>query len=52
MYEAMGRYTVTTTAHWGVVWSGGGESGTMSLDVTREAPMRVGEIQSVIVANR
>ena len=52
VYEAMGRYTVTTTAHWGVVWSGGGESGTMSLDVTREAPMRVGEIQSVIVANR
>jgi hypothetical protein len=52
VYEAMGRYTVTITAHWDVVWSGGGESGTMSLDVTREAPMRVGEIQSVIVANR
>ena len=52
VYEAMGRYTVTTTAHWAVEWSGAGESGTMSLDVTREAPMRVGEIQSVIVANR
>ncbi len=52
MYEAMGRYTVTTTAQWRVEWSGAGESGTIPLELTRQAPMRVGEIQSVLVANR
>lgn len=52
MYEAMGRYTVTATAHWHVAWSGAGESGTIPLELSRDAPMRVGELQSVLIANR
>ncbi|MFT3889629.1 MAG: hypothetical protein QM713_15910 [Arachnia sp.] len=52
VYEAMGRYTVTATSSWEVVWSGGGQSGTMPLELSRSVPMRVGELQSVIVTNR
>lgn len=52
VYEAMGRYTVTATSTWQVDWTGSGRSGTLPLDLERSAPMRVGEIQSVIVSNR
>jgi hypothetical protein len=51
VYEVMGRYVVRAAADWDVVWSGAGQSGTIPLELVREAPMRVGEIQSVIVAN-
>lgn len=52
IYEAMGRYTVTATSTWRVDWTGGGRSGTLPLELERSVPMRVGEIQSVIVSNR
>lgn len=41
-----GAYQVTATSHWVVEWSGGGQSGTIELDLTTEPlPIRVGEAQ-------
>ena len=42
-------FTVTVTAYWTVTWSGGGESGTIPLQMSRSIPKRVGEVQSVLV---
>lgn len=39
-------YQVTATSHWVVEWSGGGQSGTIELDITTEPlPIRIGEAQ-------
>jgi hypothetical protein len=41
-----GAYQVTATSHWVVQWTGGGQSGTIELDLTTEPlPVRVGEAQ-------
>lgn len=41
-----GAYQVTATSHWVVEWAGGGQSGTIELDLTTEPlPIRVGEAQ-------
>ena len=41
-----GAYEVTATSHWVVEWNGGGQSGTIELDLTTEPlPIRVGEAQ-------
>ena len=41
-----GAYQVTATSHWVVEWTGGGQSGTIELDLTTEPlPIRVGEAQ-------
>ena len=41
-----GAYQVTATSHWAVEWTGGGQSGTIELDLTTEpSPIRVGEAQ-------
>jgi len=41
-----GAYQVTATSHWVVKWTGGGQSGTIELDLTTEPlPIRVGEAQ-------
>ena len=41
-----GAYEVTATSHWVVEWNGGGQSGTIELDLTTETlPIRVGEAQ-------
>ncbi|QXT63513.1 hypothetical protein [Tessaracoccus palaemonis] len=47
MYESRGDYTVTATAHWLVEWTGGGQSGTIPLDLRREQAYEVVELQSV-----
>lgn len=47
MYESRGDYTVTATAHWVVEWTGGGQSGTIPLDLRREQAYEVVELQSV-----
>ena len=39
------RYTVTATSYWVVTWSGGGQSGTMPLDVSTSVPLGIGEVQ-------
>jgi len=38
-------YTITVTAYWTVTWSGGGEFGTIPLDVSQSAQVKVGEMQ-------
>lgn len=42
-------FTVTVTAHWTVTWSGGGESGVITRQVSRSIPKKVGEIQALLV---
>ncbi|MFT3887591.1 MAG: hypothetical protein QM713_05440 [Arachnia sp.] len=49
VYERMGHYEVTARSEWDVSWSSGGASGTLPLELSRTAPMRVGELQSVLV---
>lgn len=44
-------YTVTVRAYWTVTWSGGGQSGTIPVEVYRSIPKRVGEVQSILVPN-
>lgn len=41
-----GTYQITATSHWIVEWSGGGQSGTIELDLTTDPlPIRIGEAQ-------
>jgi hypothetical protein len=41
-------WTVTATSHWTVVWTGGGQTGTIQVaNLTAETPVRVGELQAV-----
>jgi hypothetical protein len=41
-----GAYQVSATSHWVVAWTGGGQSGTIELDLTTDAlPIRIGEAQ-------
>jgi len=44
-------YTVTATAYWVVDWSGGGQSGTLTVQRSRSIPKRVGEVQVIVVPN-
>lgn len=47
LYETDGTYTVTATSNWDVQWSGGGQSGTIPLTLSRDAQVIVGELQSL-----
>ena len=41
-----GAYQVTASSHWMIDWTGGGQSGTIELDLTTDAlPIRIGEAQ-------
>jgi len=42
-------FTVTVTAYWTITWSGGGQSGTLSVQRSRSIQKRVGEIQAILV---
>lgn len=44
-YTRQGEYTVRATSHWVVEWSGIGQSGTIPVDLTRTAPLTIGEVQ-------
>ena len=45
-YEPSGAYSVTATSHWVVEWSGGGQAGTIELDLTTDPlSIRIGEAQ-------
>jgi len=41
-------YMVTATAYWTVRWNGGGQNGTIPLNFTRTAQLRVGELQVIV----
>ena len=49
VYGQRGTYTVTATTSWDVAWQGGGQSGTLPLEVARSVEVIVGELQSVNV---
>lgn len=47
--QQIGTYTLTGTAHWVVEWSGGGQSGTITVPgQSGTATIRIGEIQTII----
>ena len=46
-YTRQGTYTVRATSHWVITWSGIGESGTITMDLTQTAPVTIGEAQVV-----
>ena len=44
-YTRQGDYTVRATSHWVVAWSGIGQAGTISLDLTQATGVTIGEAQ-------
>ena len=44
-YTRQGQYTVRATSHWIITWSGIGESGTITMDLSQTAPVTIGEAQ-------
>ncbi|NMR21474.1 PKD domain-containing protein [Cellulomonas fimi] len=44
-YTRQGDYTVRATSHWVVTWSGIGQAGTISLDLTQATDVTIGEAQ-------
>jgi len=47
-YQSGGRYTITATTRWNVTWSGGGRSGTVTVDRTTTTSVRIDELQVVV----
>lgn len=41
-------YTVTADSYWTVEWSGGGESGTIPIDLSTSTELTIGESQAVV----
>ncbi len=51
-YQHPGTYSVEATTWWAVHWSALGQSGRLSVPVTAASPLKVGELESVIVKRR
>ena len=51
-YQRAGDYTVEATTWWSVGWSALGRSGRLSVPVTASTPLKVGQLESVIVQRR
>jgi hypothetical protein len=47
-YTAPGQRTITATARWRVDWSGGGDTGTLTLDLSGSRTVRVAELRAVV----
>jgi len=46
VYRRQGSpYTITATSHWTVDWSGGGQAGTIPLDLVATTTRNIGELQ-------
>ena len=45
VYTRQGQYTVRATSHWVITWSGIGQTGTITMDLTQTAPVTIGEAQ-------
>jgi hypothetical protein len=44
--QPQGAYQITATSHWLIEWSGGGQTGTITLgQTTKPLPIRIGEAQ-------
>ncbi len=46
-YQRQGTYTVSATSYWSVVWTGGGQSGTIPLHFTSTRQVVIGEVQVI-----
>jgi len=44
-YTRQGSFTVRATSHWVITWSGIGQTGTITMDLTQSAPVTIGEAQ-------
>jgi hypothetical protein len=42
-------FTVVVTAYWVVEWSGGGQSGTINVQRSRNISKQVGELQAIVI---
>jgi hypothetical protein len=43
--QTNGAYAVTATSHWVADWSGGGQSGTITFELSTTEQLRIGEMQ-------
>lgn len=46
--QARDPYNVTATSHWVITWAGGGQTGTIPMDLTATTQIRVGEAQVLV----
>jgi hypothetical protein len=44
-YTRQGTHVVRATSHWVVAWSGIGQAGTITLDLTQATDVTIGEAQ-------
>lgn len=51
-YSKQGRYTVEATSYWTADWSGYGQSGSFSFQLTRAQRLDVGELQVIVTSGR
>lgn len=49
VYSRDGEYTVTATSHWVIDWSGIGESGVLTMELSDGGTVRIAEVQVVNV---
>ncbi len=49
LYERDGEYTVSATTYWVVNWSGIGQTGTITAQLTQSGTLRIAEVQVVNV---
>lgn len=47
-YSKQGRYAISATSYWQVVWGGIGQTGVINLDFTADAAINVGEAQVIV----
>ncbi|WP_139142831.1 PKD domain-containing protein [Humibacillus sp. DSM 29435] len=47
VYTRQGRYPVTATSYWVIDWAGIGQAGTITLDLTQNATLTIGEAQVI-----
>jgi len=45
-----GTYTISATSHWTVRWTGGGQSGTIPLDLSSQTQLRIVESHPVLTS--
>lgn len=50
-YSSAGEYTITATSTWVVEWSGGGQTGTIPMELTASVGHEVGEVQTVVTGD-
>ncbi|MGH3502421.1 MAG: hypothetical protein ACRDQA_16255, partial [Nocardioidaceae bacterium] len=52
-HQPDGHYTITATAtsYWTVHWTGGGQAGTITLQLSDTATLRIGEAEALMTGN-